>query len=68
MIFEQMELNRTIIMRKKMRSSLLWCLPLISLLLWISDAQAQTRTFTFKQGAVMARTIAQDENNQPILV
>ncbi len=52
-----------------MRSSLLWCLPFISLLLLIGDAQAQvSRTITLKQGAVMARSLALDENKQPILV
>lgn len=72
MIFEQMELNRPITinetMNKKMRSSLLWCLPFISVLLWINDSYAQQRTITFKQGAIMARSLALDENKQPILV
>ena len=65
---EQMELNRKITMNKKMRSSLLWCLPFISVLLWISDSYAQQRTIAFKQGAIMARSLALDENKQPILV
>src|SRR5690606_24077386 len=68
----QMEFNRHLTtnktMNKKLRSSLLWCLPFISLVLWINDVHAQTRTFAFKQGAVMARSLALDENNQPILV
>jgi hypothetical protein len=72
MIVEQMEFNRhrtmNKTMNKKIRPSLLLCLPFIFLLLWINDIHAQGRTFALKQGAVMARSLALDENNQPILV
>ncbi|HSX86128.1 MAG TPA: hypothetical protein VLE50_12020, partial [Cellvibrio sp.] len=43
-------------------------MPFIFLVSWISEVQAQTRTLTFKHGAVMARTLALDDQNQPILV
>jgi hypothetical protein len=38
------------------------------LIVWCINAQAYTRTPAIKTGAVMARSIALDKNNQPILV